>query len=120
LDVRDSISGARIRLAAEDLIADTVADCILSFGTMRNSVLYALLAAVLFGASTPFAKLLIGELSPILRAQEQVKSLIAKGKLDESWSEERQLSRRQLHRAVTYDGGERPPSFRVINPTREG
>ncbi|HEY0941338.1 MAG TPA: EamA family transporter [Steroidobacter sp.] len=33
---------------------------------MRSSVLYALLAAVLFGASTPFAKLLIGELSPVL------------------------------------------------------
>ncbi|MBD5801772.1 EamA-like transporter family protein [Azoarcus sp. Aa7] len=33
---------------------------------MHRSVLFALLAAALFGASTPFAKLLIGELSPIL------------------------------------------------------
>jgi len=35
---------------------------------MNSSVLYALLAAALFGASTPFAKLLIGELSPVLLA----------------------------------------------------
>lgn len=55
-----------IELAAEDLIADTVADCILIVSTMRSSVFHALLAAVLFGASTPVAKLLIGELSPIL------------------------------------------------------
>lgn len=33
---------------------------------MNPNVLYALLAAALFGASTPFAKLLIGELSPVL------------------------------------------------------
>ena len=33
---------------------------------MHSSVLYALLAAALFGASTPFAKLLVGELSPVL------------------------------------------------------
>jgi drug/metabolite transporter (DMT)-like permease len=33
---------------------------------MNPSVVYALLAAALFGASTPFAKLLIGELSPVL------------------------------------------------------
>ncbi len=33
---------------------------------MNRSILYALLAAVLFGASTPFAKLLIGDLSPVL------------------------------------------------------
>lgn len=33
---------------------------------MNRNVLYALLAAALFGASTPFAKLLIGGLSPIL------------------------------------------------------
>jgi drug/metabolite transporter (DMT)-like permease len=33
---------------------------------MNRSVLYALLAAALFGASTPLAKLLIGDLSPIL------------------------------------------------------
>ena len=34
---------------------------------MKNqNVLYALLAAALFGASTPFAKLLIGEMSPLL------------------------------------------------------
>ena len=33
---------------------------------MRSSVFHALLAAVLFGASTPFAKLLIGEVSPVL------------------------------------------------------
>lgn len=32
---------------------------------MKHSVLYALLAAALFGASTPFAKLLVGELSPL-------------------------------------------------------
>lgn len=33
---------------------------------MRSSVFHALLAAVLFGASTPFAKLLIGEVPPVL------------------------------------------------------
>lgn len=33
---------------------------------MNRSVLYALAAAVLFGASTPLAKLLIGETSPLL------------------------------------------------------
>lgn len=33
---------------------------------MNRNVLYALLAAALFGASTPFAKLLIGDLSPVL------------------------------------------------------
>jgi len=35
---------------------------------MNRNVLYALLAAALFGASTPFAKLLVGELSPVLLA----------------------------------------------------
>lgn len=35
---------------------------------MNNSVVHALLAAALFGASTPFAKLLVGESSPILLA----------------------------------------------------
>lgn len=35
---------------------------------MNRNVLYALLAAALFGASTPFAKLLAGELSPVLLA----------------------------------------------------
>lgn len=35
---------------------------------MQRSVAYAFLAAVLFGASTPFAKLLVGALSPILLA----------------------------------------------------
>lgn len=35
---------------------------------MNRSVLNALLAAALFGASTPFAKLLLGEISPILLA----------------------------------------------------
>ena len=35
---------------------------------MHRSVAYALLAAVLFGASTPFAKLLVGSLSPLLLA----------------------------------------------------
>lgn len=35
---------------------------------MRRSVLHALLAALLFGASTPLAKLLLGELPPILLA----------------------------------------------------
>jgi cation diffusion facilitator family transporter len=33
---------------------------------MNPNVLYALLAAALFGASTPFAKLLVGQLSPVL------------------------------------------------------
>jgi len=33
---------------------------------MNPNVLYALLSAALFGASTPFAKLLVGELSPVL------------------------------------------------------
>jgi drug/metabolite transporter (DMT)-like permease len=36
--------------------------------TMNPSVIYALMAAILFGASTPFAKLLVGEVSPILLA----------------------------------------------------
>ena len=37
--------------------------------TMKSvSVIHALLAAALFGASTPFAKLLVGELSPWLLA----------------------------------------------------
>lgn len=35
---------------------------------MNSSVIHALLAAALFGASTPFAKLLVGELSPVLLA----------------------------------------------------
>ena len=35
---------------------------------MNRSVFFALLAAALFGASTPFAKLLVGGLSPILLA----------------------------------------------------
>lgn len=35
---------------------------------MNSGVLHALLAAVLFGASTPFAKLLVGEISPLLLA----------------------------------------------------
>lgn len=33
---------------------------------MSRSILYALLAAVLFGASTPIAKLLVGEVPPVL------------------------------------------------------
>jgi hypothetical protein len=33
---------------------------------MNRSVLFALSAAALFGASTPFAKLLVGEISPLL------------------------------------------------------
>lgn len=33
---------------------------------MNQSILYALLAAVLFGASTPVAKLLVGDMAPIL------------------------------------------------------
>lgn len=36
--------------------------------TMNISILHALLAAALFGASTPFAKLLVGELPPALLA----------------------------------------------------
>lgn len=35
---------------------------------MNASILYALLAAALFGASTPFAKMMVGEQSPILLA----------------------------------------------------
>ena len=35
---------------------------------MNRSVLHALLAAALFGASTPFAKLLVGHLAPVLLA----------------------------------------------------
>lgn len=35
---------------------------------MRRGVLYALLAAALFGASTPFAKLLLSDTSPVLLA----------------------------------------------------
>lgn len=35
---------------------------------MHSAVVYALLAAALFGASTPFAKLLVGEHPPILLA----------------------------------------------------
>ena len=35
-------------------------------GGMNRAVLYALLAAALFGASTPLAKRLIGEISPVL------------------------------------------------------
>jgi drug/metabolite transporter (DMT)-like permease len=35
---------------------------------MNRNTVYALLAAALFGASTPFAKLLIGEFSPVLLA----------------------------------------------------
>jgi drug/metabolite transporter (DMT)-like permease len=35
---------------------------------MRSGIFYALLAAALFGASTPFAKLLMGEFSPVLLA----------------------------------------------------
>ena len=35
---------------------------------MNRSVLYALLAAALFGASTPFAKMLVGHLQPMLLA----------------------------------------------------
>ena len=35
-------------------------------GGMNRAVLYALFAAALFGASTPLAKRLIGEISPVL------------------------------------------------------
>jgi drug/metabolite transporter (DMT)-like permease len=35
---------------------------------MNRNVLFALLAAALFGASTPFAKLLVGDTSPVLLA----------------------------------------------------
>lgn len=35
---------------------------------MNRSVGHALLAAALFGASTPFAKLLLGEVAPVLLA----------------------------------------------------
>lgn len=40
----------------------------LSSPPARGGVIYALLAAVLFGASTPFAKLLVGRADPILLA----------------------------------------------------
>ncbi len=33
---------------------------------MNQSILYALLAAALFGASTPVAKLLVGDMAPVL------------------------------------------------------
>lgn len=36
--------------------------------TMNQSVIYAFLAALLFGASTPFAKALVGNMSPVLLA----------------------------------------------------
>ena len=36
--------------------------------SMNRNVLFALLAAALFGASTPFAKLLVGNISPVLLA----------------------------------------------------
>src|SRR6266567_1977476 len=35
---------------------------------MKSGVIYALAAAALFGASTPFAKLLVGEIPPIILA----------------------------------------------------
>jgi len=35
---------------------------------MKSGVVYALAAAVLFGASTPFAKLLVGQIPPIVLA----------------------------------------------------
>lgn len=35
---------------------------------MNRNILFALLAAALFGASTPFAKLLVGDISPVLLA----------------------------------------------------
>ena len=37
----------------------------------RVGILFALLAAVLFGASTPFAKLLLGSVSPWMMAVDQ-------------------------------------------------
>ena len=36
-----------------------------SFSSARGGVFYALAAAALFGASTPLAKLLLGELPPV-------------------------------------------------------
>ena len=35
---------------------------------MHTGVIYALLAAVLFGASTPFAKTLVGQMPPVALA----------------------------------------------------
>src|SRR3954471_16002460 len=35
---------------------------------LKTGVLYAAASAVLFGASTPFAKLLVGEVNPVLLA----------------------------------------------------
>ena len=35
---------------------------------MKRDVIYALLAALLFGASTPFAKLLLGDVAPVMLA----------------------------------------------------
>ena len=37
-------------------------------GTARRGVVFALVAAVLFGASTPLSKILLGRLDPILLA----------------------------------------------------
>lgn len=35
---------------------------------MNRDVIFALLAALLFGASTPFAKLLLGDVAPVMLA----------------------------------------------------
>lgn len=35
---------------------------------MHSGIIYALIAAVLFGASTPFAKLLVGQVAPVMLA----------------------------------------------------
>lgn len=35
---------------------------------MHSGVFYALMAAVLFGASTPFAKILVGQVAPVTLA----------------------------------------------------
>ncbi|MDE1983968.1 MAG: hypothetical protein KGI77_05330 [Gammaproteobacteria bacterium] len=36
--------------------------------SLKTDVMFALLAVALFGASTPFAKLLLGQLVPVLQA----------------------------------------------------
>ncbi len=35
---------------------------------MHRGVVYALLAATLFGASTPFSKILVGQMAPVMLA----------------------------------------------------
>jgi drug/metabolite transporter (DMT)-like permease len=65
---------------------------------MRQGIAYALLAAALFGASTPFAKRLVGDVPPLmlagllylgsgvgLSAMLGLRALVARGNLDVAW-----------------------------------